>query len=316
MTSDYAIRQRSFSSGVVRLLLLILLLGNLLAWRQWVKPGALFDEPRRFSPDLRVTVLDVGQGASVLIETPRGRRFLVDAGPWERDRRNESSPAHLALQKRSIDHLDGLLLTHFHNDRIEGAQAVVEHCRVDRVWENGSTPDTPAFQDYRSICARRRVPRLTVKAGDTLDFGPEVFAAILHPPSEWLKAKKIEQHDGSVVLFLRYGKTGFLLPGDAESEVQQRLGLLGGQIRSTGLLMPMSGSQDAYVESLMRVIQPSFACISVGSGNVAGFPETAVLEELKKEKIAVYRTDLHGDISVRLGGRNETDFQVQVDRSL
>jgi len=209
-----------------------------------------------------------------------------------------------------------LLLTHFHNDRLEGAHAVLEHCRVDRVWENGSDIESPAFQDYRAICARLRVPRVPVKAGDTLDFGAEVFAAVLRPADGWLKAPKIEQHDGSIMLLLRYGKTSFLFPGDVETDAQDKLAVLGDQLKAVGMLLPISGSAQAFSESFFRVVQPDFACISVGADNLAGFPETPVLNWFQKEKIEIYRTDSQGTITIRLGGRSTKDFQVRVDRSL
>lgn len=90
---------------------------------------------------LRVTFLSVGYGSSVLVETPAGRRILVDAGfvEHERGRRNEAIRTVIPyLAYRSIRHLDGFIVSSPRPERAAGASYVLEHLWVDHVF----TPPT------------------------------------------------------------------------------------------------------------------------------------------------------------------------------
>jgi ComEC/Rec2-related protein len=83
--------------------------------------------------ELRATVLAVGYGSAVLVESPGGQRILIDTGfvEHERGRRNEADRtivphlAHLGIRR-----LDGLILTSPLPERAAGAATVLEHLRV------------------------------------------------------------------------------------------------------------------------------------------------------------------------------------------
>jgi competence protein ComEC len=79
---------------------LIVFIALLLLWSPWNIPQAL-----------EVTFIDVGQGDSILIETPKGKRILVDTGPLtQRFDAGERIIVPYLLQK-GIKHLDALILT-------------------------------------------------------------------------------------------------------------------------------------------------------------------------------------------------------------
>ena len=69
--------------------------------------------------DLRVDMLDVGQGDSILIRTPANKIILIDAA---------ESKAHVSdqLKAQGVDHLDLVIATHPHADHIGGMQTVLQ----------------------------------------------------------------------------------------------------------------------------------------------------------------------------------------------
>lgn len=93
---------------------------------------------RSEKPDgLRIQFLSVGYGSSVLVESPAGKRILVDAGfvEHERGRRNEAIRTVIPyLAYRSIRHLDGFIITSARPERAAGASYVLEHLWVDHVF--------------------------------------------------------------------------------------------------------------------------------------------------------------------------------------
>lgn len=106
----------------------ILVAATIPAW-PWLMPS------RR--GDLRVTVLSLGYGESVLIRTPLGRHILVDAGfaEHERGRHNDAIRTILPfLSHERIRRLDAVILTSPAPERLSGLSYVLEHTWVGDLW--------------------------------------------------------------------------------------------------------------------------------------------------------------------------------------
>ncbi len=87
--------------------------------------------------ELRMTVLSVGYGSSVFVESPGGKRILIDAGFVERERgrRNEAERSVLSyLAHRKIRHLDAVIATSPRPERAAGISYVLAHTWVDRLF--------------------------------------------------------------------------------------------------------------------------------------------------------------------------------------
>ncbi|MDZ4198576.1 MAG: ComEC/Rec2 family competence protein [Kiritimatiellia bacterium] len=87
--------------------------------------------------ELRVTVLSAGYGSSTLIETPLGRRFLVDSGFVQTDAARFNAAQRTILPFLSygqIRSLDGLILLSARPERVAGAGDILHECRVREVW--------------------------------------------------------------------------------------------------------------------------------------------------------------------------------------
>lgn len=85
---------------------------------------------------LHVTVLSVGYGSSILVESPGGKKILVDAGyvEYERGRRNEADRTILPfLSTAGIRSLDALILTSPLPERMAGASYLLDQLRVQHL---------------------------------------------------------------------------------------------------------------------------------------------------------------------------------------
>ena len=91
----------------------------------------------------------------------------------------------------------------------------------------------------------------------------------------------------------------FLFTGDAEREAEQAVladvpALLAADVLKVG----HHGSADATTYPFLREIMPEYAVISCGAGNPYGHPTDNTLSRLRDAGVTVYRTDLHGDITI------------------
>jgi competence protein ComEC len=268
-----------------------------------------------FAPDvhpgeLELSVVDVGQGDSLLVVFPDGKRMIVDGGGFPSfgpaSSRRSRSQLDIGedvvapyLWTRSIRTVDVVTLTHAHEDHIGGLPALVQDFHPRELW-TGATPDSPS---WNLLCRRAGENRVRIVPMT----GPRRFAfggaeiEVLAPPPDYVPSDTPKNND-SLVLRVRYGEHAFLLCGDAERAIEQ--GMLAGQAlaRSDVLKVPHHGSKTSSTEDFLNAVQPAFAVISVGLDNSYGHPHAVVLDRLRERGIAIFRTDRDGLVSIRTDG--------------
>jgi len=252
----------------------------------WVRPAPAWDQPAGF----RMTFLDVGQGDSVLLETPSAR-VLVDEGPPEADVAGQ-------LRRMGVHSLSALVLTHPERDHVGGAAAVVRRLRVGAILDPALTATGPDREEAIAAAGERRVPVRVVRAGSEFRVGGLVLRA-LWPPDAGVRSDNPNLN--AIVLLASYGETDVLLPADAESEVTARLQLPAVEV----LKVAHHGSEDPGLDEELRVLRPRIAVISCGRGNEYGHPRAETLAALAEVRdLAVYRTDEDGRVVVESDGQS------------
>jgi len=247
---------------------------------------ALADFSPKPSPDVVVTILDVGQGDSILVEFPDGRRMLIDGGGVAAGRflglRDESTfsigedVVSAYLFSRRIRRLDSVVLTHAHNDHLDGLFDVVANFQIGDVWL-GSNPMIPPYQAFLALLQERTIPIRWVSAGDRIgEF------TVLHPPSEY-RVRKTAQNNDSVVLLLDTGRQTALFTGDLEMAINtpQFVNVL--KVPHHG-----SGGTKLRVRSHVRII-------SVGASNPFGHPAKSALPALRTDQLGAIKITLSGE---------------------
>jgi competence protein ComEC len=117
------------------------------------------------SSGLKVTVLDVGTGDSILVEFPGRRKMLIDAGGFPEGRFDVGeSVVSPFLWRKGIKRLDRLVLTHPHPDHLGGLPAVARNFRIGEVWEAERPAGSEAYGALDAALGKR-APRRTVGRG-------------------------------------------------------------------------------------------------------------------------------------------------------
>jgi len=250
-----------------------------------MRPAPVWEQPA----GLRVTFLDVGQGDSVLLETPSAR-VLVDQGPPEADVAGQ-------LARMGIRGLSALVLTHPQRDHVGGAPDVIRQLRVGAVLDPALTATGPEREEAVAAARERRVPVHVVRTGSEFRVGGLVLRA-LWPPDPGTPSE--DPNLNALVLLATYGETDVLLTADAESDVTARLPLREVEV----LKVAHHGSADPGLDDELRVLRPRIAVISCGRNNDYGHPRAETLAALAAlPGIAVYRTDTDGRVVVESDGR-------------
>ncbi|WP_151735945.1 ComEC/Rec2 family competence protein [Paenibacillus tengchongensis] len=273
----------------------------------------------------QISYLDVGQGDSILITTPAGAHILVDGGgtlnfgrkeEWRirRDPFEVGAKTLLPLLKaRGIHRLDAVILTHGDQDHAGGLQAVLEGMPVSALLFNGTLADSEAYGELMRTALRKEVRLYAVHQGMTLspDGGTKLHFLWPETPTAGSSSDAgvpliEEQNHDSVAFRLEMNGYSFLFTGDmdkaAETEIVEAAELAGISAANSVEVLKAAhhGSKTSTGAGWLQFWQPKTAVISAGVNNLYGHPNSEVLERLAAAGIRVFRTDLHGEIQIRV----------------
>ena len=233
-----------------------------------------------------VTVLDVGQGQAILVRD-RGAAVLVDAGP--------ADGAVLTALPRVLDglSLDAVLLTHGDGDHAGGLAELRRRLRVGLLLGSAETLAAVAPEDGSGGTR-------ALDIGDRIRLSDRTSIEVLSPPVVTAGRAHRGANNRSLVLLVTIGDRRILLPADIEAPAEQWLASSGLDLRADALVLPHHGSRTSSSERFVEAVQPSVAIASVGARNPHGHPHAEVVA--RYAAIALYRTDEHGDVTLRSDG--------------
>jgi competence protein ComEC len=252
---------------------------------------------------LIVTVLDVGQGESILLAMPDGRHVLVDAGGTPGSSFDIGGRIVApALTTLGVRRLSAVALTHPDPDHIGGAPTILREFRPIEVWEGVPVPPHPARRDLARQAASRSLGWRRLHAGSRLAFGPVEIAVLHPPPPDWERQRA--RNDDSLVLDVRYGAVSILLTGDVGRHVER---LIAPSLLSAGIRILKAahhGSATSTDASLLGAYRPHAVIFSAGRDNRFAHPSPGVLRRVAALGAEIFRTDQDGAITITTDGRS------------
>jgi competence protein ComEC len=251
--------------------------------------------------ELRVTMLDVGQGDALFIESPRGTQVLIDGGRGTAVLRELSKV--MPFWDRSIDIV---VATHPDADHIGGLVDVLERFEVEHILEASVQNDTPVFHAFKTALKDEGSSVVTPSRGTELVLDDSVVLTLLS--REVVAAS--DTNDASIVMRLDYGETSFLFTGDASSEVERELLQFYDALDVDVLKVGHHGSDTSTSPEFVSAVSPDIALISVGADNSYGHPKREVLETLTAAGANVLRTDTDGTVQLVSDGTTVTQRRL------
>jgi len=233
----------------------------------------------------RMTVLDVGQGQSIILQS-EGKTFLVDCGgSYDED---AADLAAETLLSQGIARLDGVIVTHYDRDHAGGVDYLLSRIPVDMIF----MPDYEDAGETRTALEAKMGERVNlVRTDQEIFYGStliRIFAPII-PDSG---------NESSLAVLFSAENCDILITGD-RSDFGERMLLKSAEIPDIEVLVAgHHGSKHSTCEELLAATRPEIVVISVGD-NPYGHPAPELLDRLKTYGCTVYRTDIHGNIILR-----------------
>ncbi len=232
---------------------------------------------------MRVAVLDVGQGLSVVVQT-RHHALLYDAGPVFSKFSDSGNRVIVPyLRGEGVGRLDAMVLSHDDSDHTGGAASV----RMD-IPVSGTIASFPVASGMRC------------RKGQSWNWDGVSFE-MLSPESSGLP-KSAGKNSSSCVLRIAADQGAVLLAGDIERSVESGLAE-SGKVHAEVLVVPHHGGASAYSPSFAKEVSPRYAVFTVGYRNRFGHPKPGIVSLYAASGAEILRTDRDGALLFDFTGK-------------
>lgn len=241
--------------------------------------------------EMSLTLLDVGQGLSVVIETAQ-HTLVFDAGVKFSDKFDMGRSVVLPfLHYRHIFALDTLIISHADNDHIGGVPALLSVMPTQQIFSSATLYNTK--QCY---------------AGYSWEWD-QVRFQFISPPKQRFQ----NENDNSCVLRIDTAQSSVLLTGDIEQTAEDYLvQKAANSLPAKLLIAPHHGSKTSSSAAFLAKVLPDLILIPADSPNRFGFPHTEVVERYRAIHAKHYITGETGAITIKFTA-NKIHFESYRD---
>lgn len=261
----------------------------------------------RFSSDLKITVLDVGQGNCTVIQLPGGTNMIVDGGGFAKGSFDVGKGVVAPfLHKKRINRIDTALLSHPHPDHLLGLIYIMNNFNVRQIWKNHVAIDANIYPQWEETIRTHHVHVFLISTNIPEKIFNKVHVKILWPPENYFDGihdlSYDAVNDSSVVLRITYGKISFLIPGDISSDIEKKLLQSNVDLKSDVLIAPHHGSSNSSSIKFINAVSCRYVVFSSGKSNVFKHPHPSIIQRYQEAGSNVLRTDVHGAIRFTTNG--------------
>ncbi|MGI9229251.1 MAG: DNA internalization-related competence protein ComEC/Rec2 [Gammaproteobacteria bacterium] len=273
--------------AIVAAIILLLPRGLLSLWLAlcFVLPVICYTPPRPAAGEVYVTVLDVGQGLAVLVETQH-HTLLYDTGPAFSKTFDTGAAVIIPfLRHRGIQRLDRLVQSHGDLDHIGGLRSVLDAITVDRI--DTSVPEKVSWPATHVCTAGQRWQ------WDGVEF------TIIHPAPR----SGFSGNNASCVLRVSSAAGTVLLPGDIEAPAERSLlASRPDSLAADILLAPHHGSKTSSTLRFIRAVAPRYVVFPTGYRNRFNFPKQDIIRRYQQFDSVLLNSYANGALTFRLTG--------------
>jgi len=255
--------------------------------------------------NLSITVLDVGQGESLIIEFPNGKTLVMDGGGFYKNRFDVGGRVVAPfLWKRGIRNIDYMVATHSDNDHIRGLYSLIDLFPVKNFITIGNSFAGQRLNRLQNHAQKKGARLLQLKFNK-----PELVGKVqlipLHPePDKSSKSNQRVDNDLSLVLRLEYKNFSMLFTGDISDKVEKILARNPQKISVDILKGPHHGSRFSNSPDFIKAVNPDTVIFSSGYLNRMRHPHPETLERYQNVGVDIRRTDTHGAVQVISDGNH------------
>ena len=251
--------------------------------------------------DLKINFVDVGQGDSTFIITPKNKTILIDGGGSNTGSFDVGENTLLPyILDKGYNKIDLMIISHFDSDHVGGLLTILEEIKVEKVLIAKQEEQSENYKRFFNIVKEKNIPVIVGKRGDKINIEKDLYLDILFPESEQIEENMI--NNNSLVFNIHYNNFSMLFTGDIEEIAEKRIIEITNKSRLKAdiIKIPHHGSKTSSTRELLEIVLPKIALIGVGKDNLFGHPSSETIDKLDELEIKTYRTDINGEIMINV----------------
>lgn len=267
----------------------------------------------KLKPSWKVTVLDIGQGDCIFVQSPRGDAYLVDVGV-NSGRRNVANDKIIPfLQESGVWKLKGIIITHPDLDHFSGASVLMKEFPVENLWvqECSRITEKPEWQEVLQTASEKNIPIQDLRRGMLFT---ETTRQGLHHVNTW-KMRVLhpdpfhcgETNSESTTIRISGVGGSILLTGDLTKEGEREILATDIPLKTDILKLGHHGSKTSSSREFLKAVSPDIAIASNGRHNKFHHPHKQVVERLDSLKIPLLNTSQKGTVQVEF---DESGYRI------
>ena len=249
--------------------------------------------PATSGNDMRVHFINVGQGDSILIQSPNGKAMLIDGGI-----KGEGDNVVTYIREQGVSELEYVVATHPDADHIGGLTAVLDSVSIKNFIDSGKVHTSQTYEQMITLVAEKNIPYIVPTIGQQIALDEELNMTVLNADES-----ASDNNEASIVLKVSYGDVSFLLTGDAGIEMEAQL-MQTQNVQATILKAGHHGSNTSSSRAFIEAVSPEVTILSYGQNNKYGHPHSEVIESLQAVGSKIYGTAEEGHIVVTTDGKS------------
>jgi metallo-beta-lactamase family protein len=243
---------------------------------------------------LKVTILKVGKADAIVVQTEE-KTMVIDAGEEE-----DGEELELFLKQQYVSCIDTLIITHFDQDHVGGADTLVENLEIGQVLLPDYEGSNTEYMDFMTALEKKGIKPERLTAPVELKLGQT--EVLVEPPTSYPVETGASEMDNnfSLVTTVVHGKNHLLFTGDIEKQ-RIREWLSGREKEKIQFLkVPHHGVYNTALKELLQMTNPECAVICSSNKNPA---DVQTLEVLKEYNVQIFQTK-DGNVTAISDGKN------------
>ena len=265
--------------------------------------------------NLKIYFVDVGQGDSTCIVTPKNKIILIDGGGNSKDENYDIGKQTLLpyLLDKKINKIDYCIVSHFDSDHCGGLMYILKNLKVKNIIIGKQYEEYENYKEFIKIAKDKKINIRVVEAGEKITIEKNLYIDILWPINREKMVIQNAINNNSLVFKLRYINFSMLFTGDieeiAEKEILDKYKENTEFLKSTILKVAHHGSKTSSTKEFINIVKPKYAVIGVGKDNKFRHPSNVTIENLKTINTEIYRTDEMGEISINVNIKGNINIE-------
>ncbi len=260
-----------------------------------------------------VWFFNVGQGNMAVIRKDR-KIIVVDMGSTQKNL--AQNVLNNFLKAKTLDKIDLVILTHMHEDHINGLEGISKNIKIDNVLYSKPKVEeeevTEEFKQVKEIIEKYNISKIEVEEFDCIEYF-NIKMNILSPPDNKEIESKDKINSNSLIILMSIKNKNYLFMGDSTIETEkalfERLNNLNDSQKNKinkdeieykfqnieVLQVGHHGSKTSTSEEFLNKIKVQNCLISAKKEKF-GHPHEETLNKLKQKNINIKITQIDGAI--------------------